>query len=186
MQTKTCGKCQETKTLDNFYKSKPEQKLSHGVDYYCKYCRSGAHLKSIRTQDKKCSIEDCNKSHYARTWCRMHYARWERNGHTDRLMGDGDKKVRDKHLRLKYLITLKEYEERTADGCELCGEKSERSYHVDHDHNCCKDQKTCGKCIRGIICHKCNIAVDKMEQGLMREDYPNYWLITKYLETYNA
>lgn len=186
MANKTCTKCQETKTLDQFYKANPKQNLDQGVDYYCKYCRNGAHLASIRNQNKKCSVKDCTKSHYARTYCRMHYARWERNGHTDRLIGNGNKEVRDRQLRLKYVITLEEYEERTADGCELCGEKSERTYHVDHDHKCCKGTKTCGKCVRGIICHMCNVAVDKMQNGLMRADYPNYWIIEKYLEAYNG
>lgn len=27
---------------------------------------------------------------------------------------------------------------------------------VDHDHACCPGKKTCGKCIRGLICHDCN------------------------------
>jgi hypothetical protein len=184
MPNKLCVKCQETKTLDNFYPNKNVK--SDGYDYYCKYCRNGAHLVSIRTQDKKCSIEECNNTHYARTWCRVHYSRWQRTGNTETLATIGSGEHRERMLRLKYVITLEEYTERTADGCELCGEKSEKAYHVDHDHKCCAGQTTCGKCVRGIICHKCNVAVDKMENGLMREDYPNYWLISKYLETYNG
>lgn len=30
-----------------------------------------------------CSIEGCEKQFYARTWCRMHYARWMNTGRTD-------------------------------------------------------------------------------------------------------
>ena len=186
MANKTCTKCNQSKPLSEYYKNTTPNYKKDNLDYYCKYCRNGAHLNSMRTQNKKCSLEDCNNSHYAKTYCRMHYARVVRNGHTDRLIGDGEKDIRDKQLRVKYVITLEEYEERTADGCELCGEKSERAYHVDHDHSCCNGQKTCGKCVRGIICHKCNTAVDKMEGGIMREDYPNYWLIQQYLEAYNG
>jgi len=29
---------------------------------------------------KICSIENCNKPHYARSWCQMHYTRWQRHG----------------------------------------------------------------------------------------------------------
>jgi hypothetical protein len=30
---------------------------------------------------------------------------------------------------------------------------------VDHDHACCqKKNRSCGKCIRGLLCHTCNIA----------------------------
>ena len=27
---------------------------------------------------------------------------------------------------------------------------------VDHDHSCCPGSKTCGKCLRGLACQKCN------------------------------
>lgn len=44
--------------------------------------------------------------------------------------------------------------------CYFCGDmfdlERKRSIHVDHDHGCCRTQRTCGKCIRGLACHKCN------------------------------
>jgi hypothetical protein len=27
-----------------------------------------------------CSIDDCERTSYARTWCRLHYHRWRRQG----------------------------------------------------------------------------------------------------------
>jgi hypothetical protein len=30
------------------------------------------------------------------------------------------------------------------------------SPHVDHDHVCCPGKKTCGNCIRGLLCGHCN------------------------------
>lgn len=46
--------------------------------------------------------------------------------------------------------------------CYLCGVdlgealKRKRGVHVDHDHSCCPRERTCGQCIRGLACHRCN------------------------------
>lgn len=49
--------------------------------------------------------------------------------------------------------------------CEICG--SSPAECVDHDHACCPrdSTKTCGKCVRGFLCMRCNSAL-----GLMMDD----------------
>ena len=43
------------------------------------------------------------------------------------------------------------------DTCQICGARTNgRSLDVDHDHACCPGKKTCGKCVRGVLCHSCN------------------------------
>lgn len=198
MATKICVKCKQRKPLTDFYKSNQYQYKTNtdGHDYYCKYCRTGSHLVSINNQKKPCSVEGCPKPHYAKSYCRMHYARVDRNGSIETKNKAVDttrvylyKKqeyVYKRHYMLmtKYKMSLDEFNERAANGCEICGEFKERSLHVDHNHNCCSGPVTCGTCVRGVICNGCNTAVDKMENNLIRGDYPNLGLIKQYLEKY--
>lgn len=187
METKQCSRCQEIKTIDQFYKSSMKY-LKFGVDYYCKYCRIGQSVKSHRGGNKKpCSVSLCEKVHYAKGYCRMHYSRLERNGQIEpKNKVQKDLSLKAYNLRVRYLMTLEEFYKRSANGCELCGDKPERALHVDHDHKCCRGQVTCGNCVRGVICNKCNKAVDKYERGIMRADYPDMNKIAEYVEKYNG
>jgi Recombination endonuclease VII len=50
--------------------------------------------------------------------------------------------------------------------CGMCREPFEAGQliHVDHDHGCCQvKNRSCGKCVRGLLCHTCNIALGHIE-----------------------
>ena len=42
--------------------------------------------------------------------------------------------------------------------CAICKKppSASRQLAVDHDHRCCPEDMTCGKCIRGLLCTDCN------------------------------
>ena len=51
--------------------------------------------------------------------------------------------------------------------CGMCRKpfEEEQLIHVDHDHACCRGKnRSCGKCIRGLLCHTCNIALGHIER----------------------
>ncbi len=199
MNTKQCKKCQELKTVDQFYKAKYSYEQD-GLDYYCKYCRVGTAIKSQRGGNKKpCSVSLCEKTHYAKGMCRNHYTRWHRNGSLESLhdivednkiylYAKGEIKYkREYHLMYKYKVTKERYEEMIKNGCNVCGEHTERNLHIDHDHLCCSGEgATCGECVRGVVCNRCNQTIGKYEAGLIREDNALKDKVKAYLEAHNG
>lgn len=81
----------------------------------------------------------------------------------------------------KFGITREQYDALLAiqgGVCWICKQPPDfgrKSLSVDHDHDCCADKdKTCGNCIRGLICGACNLALglfdhkpERLEAGFM-------------------
>lgn len=50
--------------------------------------------------------------------------------------------------------------------CEICGTKDAK-WVIDHDHACCPgERRTCGQCIRGILCDPCNTGLGRFSDSV--------------------
>jgi hypothetical protein len=47
--------------------------------------------------------------------------------------------------------------------CRLCRCELPDRFAIDHDHRCCSGRRSCGKCIRGLLCKRCNVLVGYLE-----------------------
>jgi hypothetical protein len=66
--------------------------------------------------------------------------------------------------------------------CKIChgGQWGDgNKFAIDHDHNCCAGDKSCGGCIRGLLCNACNSAL-----GMMNDDATRLHSAADYLERY--
>lgn len=80
---------------------------------------------------------------------------------------------RDKQLIHHYGITLAQYETMLAaqgGGCAICRGtgKSGRALYVDHDHACCPGERTCGQCVRSLLCGECNLGIGYFNDDVER------------------
>jgi hypothetical protein len=73
-----------------------------------------------------------------------------------------EKENRDKIRCRKHGITKDRYDALLTDQdglCAVCKKPSPVStvpFHIDHDHAHCPGQKSCGDCVRGLLCQNCN------------------------------
>lgn len=85
-------------------------------------------------------------------------------------------------LKFRYGLSLEVFNGTLAaqgGACKLCltSEPSQGVWCVDHDHTCCpSESKTCGKCVRGILCGPCNRAI-----GLLKENTETLKRAIEYL-----
>lgn len=78
----------------------------------------------------------------------------------------------------RYGISIERYLEMKSGSCEVCG-VTER-LEIDHDHACCPGDKSCGNCIRGVLCWRCNRA-----EGMLRNGN-NARALAEYMDKHSA
>jgi hypothetical protein len=59
------------------------------------------------------------------------------------------------------------------------GPPAGRRLYVDHDHGHCPGKRSCGNCIRGLLCPSCNFAL-----GNVSDDAERLRGLADYLESY--
>jgi hypothetical protein len=62
-------------------------------------------------------------------------------------------------------ITLWESQGRACAICKKPIDRTGKKTHIDHDHACCAGDRSCGKCIRGLLCDNCNHALGMFQDS---------------------
>lgn len=158
---KECPHCGEVLPLESFSR---DARGAQGRARLCRSCRSAYRRGPAGDGERK---RDNEKR-------RQQYA----NDPTYR------QTVKDRNRRGRFGVTS-EWIERQLEvqggGCAICGTKDPvgRGWHIDHDHSCCPGVKTCGRCVRGVLCMNCNFAI-----GHMKDDPALFEAAIRYLQMF--
>lgn len=92
---------------------------------------------------------------------------------------------RPRAIERTYGITIEDYNnllDQQNNCCAICREESKdgKSLHIDHDHSCCPGRKSCGKCVRQLLCGHCNSML-----GYAKDNIETLEAAKKYLERHS-
>lgn len=150
--------------------------FSVGGKKYCRYCtyvstakRDGREPKSLEAWIKRREDRElfCPNGH---SWA-------EDNLVVDSKTGLPMCRTCRQHNSRKslYGISPEEYQtllDGQGNACVICRTSFEgmstKGIHVDHDHSCCPGGRTCGKCVRGVLCSRCNLGLGKFDDDVDR------------------
>lgn len=161
---KQCTKCKNLKIFSDFHKY---NKSPDGYKHFCKACTREIDL--IRNESKLIMPRKVQGNLIHCRYCEQYLPKssfWSQNTYCKTcqpLIGHiGNLK--------KYGLTRDDYVylEKSQNGvCKICGEseKHRNRLSVDHDHSCCSGIKSCGKCIRGLLCSNCNRVLGQVKDS---------------------
>jgi len=168
-----CTKCGEWKPDEEFYRNRAAPARRYRT-YCCSIC-SKARVKEWASRNRERKAE-YNKQWFAANpeYHKRYYAEnRERRAESSRRSGarigeSGLARKRELELWRAYRLDPREYVRMCDQGCHRC-ETPEPSggrgtFDVDHDHSCCEGRKSCGECVRGVLCNRCNNEVCSIEK----------------------
>ena len=176
---KKCSLCGKLLGFNDFYRDSSYAANRDGHRASCKECcaakvRARRERTNVLQRKRRAESSEETKARLRET------SRIRQQNATQRL--DPVARVA-RNLRMnlkKFGLSIEEYNARLeAQGgvCAICGDPPNgRRLGVDHDHACCPNQGSCGKCVRELLCMGCNTAI-----GLLREDPERAMAAARYL-----
>lgn len=147
MEKQRCRKCGKEKPREDF----PKTDSKKGIKSTCKICYNEYYRNYYKQKP------------------------WQYSKHRGYVKKNDE--VYHKQL-YRHSLTSREFDLLLAkfDGkCHCC--RKELATVIDHDHACCpSNNKSCGECVRGLLCNGCNSAL-----GFIKDDPERADLLGKYL-----
>jgi hypothetical protein len=172
---KRCNKCKLDKKTCEFYKDSSKH---DGLRTTCKTCvlssrkdyvervkagRAGTRLKKhVKNYCPKCDQHLSDDNFYSDSTTRFGQSTWCKGCKKERI----DKYMSDTPVYIRMAVLHQVPAERLENlipECQACG--GEEGLAWDHDHNCCPGKYSCGRCVRGLLCRSCNLALGYLKDS---------------------
>lgn len=170
---KTCTKCQTLKNFSDFHK---KNSTKDGYAHWCKSCVREYDTKEhdnkrVLPRKQQGNLIHCRKCEEyldkSKFWGNLTYCR------------DCSKSIGHTNNIKRFNITPNQYIDMLKaqnNVCKICEDTDNKRLSIDHDHSCCDGQFSCGKCIRGLICSRCNKTL-----GMVNDDKELLQKMIRYL-----
>jgi hypothetical protein len=167
---KQCSKCKQTKSLNEFYKSITN---NSGRSNYCKPCQKEydkARYENRRVHPEKVKgglihCRRCDQYLKEENFSKQSVGKYEAMPYCKSCR----KHIGHTHNLKRMGISVEKYiqmEKEQGYKCKICGGLDNKRLAVDHDHSCCNSYPNCGKCIRGLLCSKCNKTLGMIDDDI--------------------
>ena len=133
-----------------------------------------------------CFTPDKQKKDGLCSWCKT--CRWEQ---VKAWRKNNPEWVRNAKLKTKFRITSEQYDamlDKQSGKCAICRGNETittngivKKLAVDHNRSCCPGNKSCGSCIRGLLCYACNNGI-----GIFRDSVDFMQSAITYLQNNNS
>lgn len=150
-----CSVCKQTKPITEFYPSR--QRNSGGFKYECKECNK-VYQQTEERREHNCLYM---KNRRANDPSYKEYQQvWEKRRPRRKYLPRGPETNLRNRLWGKFKLDIADYYkivEQQQNCCAICGDPPPyQRLVVDHDHSCCVRATSCGECLRGLLCPRCN------------------------------
>lgn len=163
---KICSKCGTNKTYSEFHK---QTSSKDGYTTWCKACRAEVDSKRYDPKRKYPKIVYNENGERQCRGCEKWFKPQQRNKNRTYCFDCRKERGLINNLS-KYKMTPEQYLDmyEAQNGlCAICKkpERDRKRLAIDHDHSCCPGANTCGKCVRGLICQRCNMGMGAMDDN---------------------
>ena len=180
-----CPGCDDYHALEAF----PKSSYKDGLKRNCKQYYNARRRELYRTNPRYAEQQRIYRRQYKQTENGKNAIKKSQQNRQQRRKEDPEYKrierlkLRVKKLKSRYNISLEIYENLMIlqeHKCAICKKpfienESDlngfaiqlESPRIDHNHNCCGNGSSCGQCVRGLLCGRCNIGIAHFNDDIL-------------------